>query len=60
VTVDVTVETHYGQHAPIETHVVASHLDEHDRLVLVSSTQVPFHARRIVAFLLDMPCTGSG
>jgi putative selenate reductase molybdopterin-binding subunit len=55
VTVEVTVETHYAQHTPIETHVIASHLDEHDRLVLVSSTQVPFHARRIVAFLLDIP-----
>jgi putative selenate reductase molybdopterin-binding subunit len=54
-TIEITVETHYGQHAPIEPHVVASHLDEHDRLVLVSSTQVPFHARRIVAYLLDVP-----
>jgi putative selenate reductase molybdopterin-binding subunit len=54
-TVDVTVETHYGQHAPIEPHVVSSHLDEHGRLVLVSSTQVPFHARRIIASLLDVP-----
>jgi putative selenate reductase molybdopterin-binding subunit len=55
VTVEVTIETHYAQHTPIETHVIASHLDEHDRLVLVSSTQVPFHARRIVAYLLDIP-----
>jgi putative selenate reductase molybdopterin-binding subunit len=55
VTVEVTVETHYAQHAPIEPHVIASHLDEHDRLVLVTSTQVPFHARRIVAYLLDIP-----
>ncbi|MFW5933101.1 MAG: molybdopterin cofactor-binding domain-containing protein, partial [Actinomycetota bacterium] len=54
-TVDVTVETHYGQHAPIETHVVSSYLDENDRLVLVTSTQVPFHARRIIAYLLDVP-----
>ena len=54
-TVDVTVETHYGQHAPIEPHVVSSYLDEHDRLVLVSSTQVPFHARRIIAHLLEVP-----
>ncbi len=53
--VDVTVETHYGQHAPIEPHVVSSYLDEHDRLVLVSSTQVPFHARRIIGYLLDVP-----
>jgi putative selenate reductase molybdopterin-binding subunit len=55
VTVEVTIETHYAQHTPIETHVIASHLDEHDRLVLVTSTQVPFHARRIVAYLLDVP-----
>jgi putative selenate reductase molybdopterin-binding subunit len=55
VTVDVTVETHYAQHAPIEPHVVSGHLDEHDRLVLVSSTQVPFHARRIIGQLLDLP-----
>lgn len=54
-TVDVTVETHYAQHAPLEPHAVASHLDEQGRLVLVSSTQVPFHARRIVARLLDVP-----
>ncbi|HSK22173.1 MAG TPA: molybdopterin cofactor-binding domain-containing protein [Egicoccus sp.] len=54
-TVDVTVETHYGQHAPLEPHVVASHLDDDGRLVLVSSTQVPFHVRRIVARLLDVP-----
>ncbi len=54
-TVDVTIETHYGQHVPIEPHVVSSYLDEHDRLVLVSSTQVPFHARRIVGRLLDVP-----
>jgi putative selenate reductase molybdopterin-binding subunit len=54
-TVDVTVETHYGQHAPIEPHVVSSHLDDHGRLVLISSTQVPFHARRIIAALLDVP-----
>lgn len=54
-TVDVTVETHYAQHAPLEPHAAASHLDEQGRLVLVSSTQVPFHARRIVARLLEVP-----
>jgi putative selenate reductase molybdopterin-binding subunit len=55
VTVDVTVETHYGQHAPIEPHVARSELDPNGRLVIHSSTQVPFHARRIVAHLLDIP-----
>jgi putative selenate reductase molybdopterin-binding subunit len=54
-TVDVTVETQYAQHAPLEPHVVSSYLDEHDRLVLYTSTQVPFHVRRIIAFLLDVP-----
>ena len=55
VTVDVTVETHYGQHAPIEPHVATSYLDDHDRMVLYTSTQVPFHARRIIAYLLELP-----
>lgn len=55
VTVDVTVETHFGQHVPIETHVARSELDPHGRLVIVSSTQVPFHCRRILAGLLDVP-----
>jgi putative selenate reductase molybdopterin-binding subunit len=55
VVVETTVETHYGQHAPLEPHVVQSYLDDHDRLVLVSSTQVPFHVRRIVGRVLDVP-----
>ncbi len=53
--VDVTCETHYGQHAPLETHVATSYLDTEERLVIVSSTQVPFHVRRIVAGLLEVP-----
>ena len=55
VVVDVTTETQYAQHAPLEPHVVSSYLDENGRLVLVSSTQVPFHVRRIVGRLLDVP-----
>jgi putative selenate reductase molybdopterin-binding subunit len=53
--VETTVVTHYGQHAPLEPHVVQSYLDDDGRLVLVSSTQVPFHVRRIVGRLLDLP-----
>ncbi len=53
--VETTCETHYGQHAPLETHVVVSYLDQDGRLVLYSSTQVPFHVRRIVARVLDIP-----
>jgi putative selenate reductase molybdopterin-binding subunit len=55
VVVDVTCETHYGQHAPIEPHVARAQLDPDGRIVIVSSTQVPFHVRRIVARLLDIP-----
>jgi len=53
--VETTCETQYAQHAPIEPHVVYSHLDNNGRLVLRTSTQVPFHARRIVAQTLGIP-----
>jgi probable selenate reductase molybdenum-binding subunit len=55
VVVETTCETQYAQHTPIETHVVHSALDPDGRLVLRSSTQVPFHARRIVARTLRLP-----
>jgi CO/xanthine dehydrogenase Mo-binding subunit len=55
VTVDTTVETQYAQHAPLEPHVALAHLDPDGRIVILSSTQVPFHVRRIVARLLDLP-----
>ncbi|MBI5509286.1 MAG: molybdopterin-dependent oxidoreductase [Deltaproteobacteria bacterium] len=48
-------ETHYGQHCPLETHVVLAYFDTDGRLVLRSSTQVPFHARRIVAAVCGIP-----
>lgn len=47
--------THYAQHCPIEPHVCLGYLDPRDRVVLVSSTQVPFHARRITAQSLGIP-----
>ncbi|NCB38358.1 MAG: aldehyde oxidase, partial [Erysipelotrichia bacterium] len=46
---------HYAQHCPIEPHVCISYLDENDRLVLRTSTQVPFHSRRITAQTLGIP-----
>ena len=55
VVVEVTCETQYAQHTPIETHVVYSYLDSDGRLVLRTSTQVPFHVRRIVAQTLGIP-----
>jgi putative selenate reductase molybdopterin-binding subunit len=48
-------EAHYAQHCPIEPHVCVSFLDERGRLVIRTSTQVPFHVRRIVAQALQLP-----
>jgi putative selenate reductase molybdopterin-binding subunit len=43
------------QHVHLEPHVCVSYLDEDDRLVLRTSTQVPFHLRRMVAPLVGLP-----
>jgi putative selenate reductase molybdopterin-binding subunit len=43
------------QQAHIEPHVVVTYWDEDDRLVIRTSTQVPFHARRILAPVLNLP-----
>jgi len=43
------------QQAHIEPHVVVTFWDEDDRLIVRTSTQVPFHARRILAPVLGLP-----
>ena len=43
------------QQVSIEPHVVVTYWDEDDRLVVRTSTQVPFHARRILAPVLGLP-----
>lgn len=43
------------QQAHIEPHVCITYWDEDDRLVVRTSTQVPFHARRILAPVLGLP-----
>jgi len=43
------------QQSHIEPHVVVTYWDEDDRLVVRTSTQVPFHVRRILAPVLDLP-----
>jgi putative selenate reductase molybdopterin-binding subunit len=43
------------QQAHIEPHVAITYWDEDDRLVIRTSTQVPFHARRILAPILNLP-----
>jgi putative selenate reductase molybdopterin-binding subunit len=55
VVVETTCETQYAQHAPLEPHICQSYLDDNGRLVLYTSTQVPFHVRRIIARVLDLP-----
>lgn len=55
VLVEGTYFAHYAQHCPIEPHVVIGYIDDNNRVVLRTSTQVPFHARRIVAQALNLP-----
>lgn len=43
------------QQAHIEPHVALTYWDEDDRLVIRTSTQVPFHVRRMLAPLLGLP-----
>jgi putative selenate reductase molybdopterin-binding subunit len=50
-----TFHVHQVQHCAIEPHVTIGWLDEDERLVLRTSTQVPFHIRRMVAPLLGLP-----
>lgn len=47
--------SHQVQPASIEPHVVTTWLDADGRLNIESATQVPFHVRRVVGRLLDMP-----
>ena len=46
---------HQVQPAPIEPHISIAYWDSDERLVIRTSTQVPFHVRRMVAPLLDLP-----
>ncbi|MCB9444778.1 MAG: molybdopterin-dependent oxidoreductase [Ardenticatenaceae bacterium] len=50
-----TYYVHQVQQAPIEPHIAISWWDEDERLVIRTSTQVPFHTRRMVAPLLGLP-----
>ena len=56
---DVIFEANYMvpkvQQAHIEPHVVVTYWDEDDRLVIRTSTQVPFHVRRMLAPVLGLP-----
>jgi putative selenate reductase molybdopterin-binding subunit len=56
---DLVIEGEYivpqVQQTPIENHIVITYWDEDDRLVVRTSTQVPFHVRRIIAPVIGLP-----
>jgi len=55
VVVEETCEIPYSQHCALEPHCVLAYFDEDGRLVIRTSTQVPFHVRRIVSRVLGIP-----
>ena len=50
-----TYRVHQVQQVSIEPHIVVTYWDEDERLVIRTSTQVPFHVRRMIAPLLGLP-----
>ena len=43
------------QQTPIEPHVTIAYWDEDDRLTIRTSTQAPFHMRRIISHIVGLP-----
>jgi len=54
-TFDELYETPYAQHCPIEGYISWAQIDPYGRIFITTSTQVPFHTRRIVARTLGIP-----
>lgn len=48
-------KTPYQSHCVPEPHTTIAHRDEDNRFHLISSTQVPYHTRRQLAHLFDVP-----
>jgi len=48
-------ETPYQSHCVPEPHTTIAHTDEDDRYNFITATQVPFHTRRQIAHLFDVP-----
>jgi putative selenate reductase molybdopterin-binding subunit len=44
-----------ASHCAMEPHAALAYIDQRGRLVIVTTTQVPFHARRIVSKLIELP-----
>lgn len=53
--IEQTYHTKQNSQAMMESFCTYTHLDVYGRLNIVSSTQVPFHVRRILANALDIP-----
>ena len=56
-TVERTYHTKANQQTMMETFRTACYLDHFGRLIVLSSTQIPFHVRRIVGRALDIPAS---
>nr|WP_296157987.1 molybdopterin cofactor-binding domain-containing protein [uncultured Blautia sp.] len=56
-TVEETYHTKANQQTMMETFRTACYLDHFGRLVVLSSTQIPFHVRRIVGRALNIPAS---
>ena len=56
---DIIVEGEYRvpfvSHAVLEPHVCIAYIDGYERLIVVSSTQVPYHTRRQLAAVVQLP-----
>lgn len=50
-----TYYTHAQAHVMMEPHASTAYLDFHGRLNIISSTQTPFHVRRIVGEAFQLP-----
>lgn len=48
-------QTHVVQHCHLEPVISYAYMDQMERIVIVSSTQIPHIVRRVVAQALDMP-----
>ena len=56
-TVERTYHTRANQQTMMETFRTACYMDHFGRLIVLSSTQIPFHVRRIVGRALDIPAS---
>jgi xanthine dehydrogenase molybdenum-binding subunit len=54
-TLNNTYHTQMCQHCHIENHIAYAYMDDLEHIVVVSSTQIPHIARRIVGQALDIP-----